>query len=214
MTSDINDMIMREANKYRGTWEWAGNEHNPKVLAMYADAGHPEIRKDEVPWCAAYVGAVLARLGLQNTGSLLARSYLEWGVKVPTLGDSIPGDIVVFKRGNSSWQGHVGFLVGMQGDWVHVLGGNQNNQVNVSKYPKSKLLGIRRVKKPKQSAAQSTTLQATGAGAAGAAATGISAIGSLDGNAQLIAIAGTVVVALALIWIFRERIKKFRAGVR
>ena len=40
----------------------AGREHgdNPDVLAFYRDAGHPEIAHDTVPWCAAFVGGILA----------------------------------------------------------------------------------------------------------------------------------------------------------
>ena len=42
-----------------GTVEWAkGN--NPKVLAYFKDAGHPEVSTDETAWCAAFVGAMLA----------------------------------------------------------------------------------------------------------------------------------------------------------
>lgn len=210
----INDMIMAEANLYRGTWEWKGADHNPKVLAMYADAGHPEIRNDEVPWCAAFVGSVLARVGLQNTGSLLAKSYLNWGVPVKRLEDANPGDIIILHRGTKSWQGHVGFLVGLDENNVHILGGNQGNQVNVSKYSRNKLAGIRRAKKPKQSATQSTTIGATVVGGTSTAVAGLNGVGGLDGNAQMVVVIATVVALLAFIWIFRERIKKFVAGVR
>ena len=55
-----------------------------------------------------------------------------------------PGDVVVFKRGNSSWQGHVAFFVKDKGALIEVLGGNQSNAVNVKGYQASKLLGIRR----------------------------------------------------------------------
>ena len=51
---------------------------------------------DESPWCAAFVGAVLAECGLAGTGSLTARSYLKWGV---------PGDIAVLWRGaRDGWE--------------------------------------------------------------------------------------------------------------
>lgn len=210
----MNDMILAEARKLEGTYEWAGKDHNPVVLAMYADAGHPEIRQDEVPWCAAYVGSVLAKLGIQNTGSLLAKSYLKWGEKVASLGAAQPGDVVVFNRGAQSWQGHVAFLIGFRGDQVAVLGGNQNNQVNVSYYSKSKIAGIRRVKLPKSSVAQSTTVGASVTGAVGTVAAGVTAIGSLDGTAQTVAVIGGLLALVAFAWIFKERIKKFAEGVR
>ena len=219
MTSTINDMILAEARKFVGTWEWAGSDHNPKVLAMYADAGHPEIRNDEVPWCAAYVGAVLAKLGVNNAGSLLAKSYLNWGVKVDGLANAQPGDVVVLHRGTKAWQGHVAFLVSYDEFRVKLLGGNQNDQVNVTQYSLSRngtdsIAGIRRVKQPKSSAAKSTTLGAAAGGAATAATSGIAAVGALDGTAQIVAVVGLLVVLAAFAWIFRERLKSFAGGVR
>ena len=123
-----------------GVKERKGKAHNPVVLAYYDEAGHPHIDNDEVPWCAAFVGAMLKRAGLKGTGALTARSYLTWGkpLKHPK-----EGAIMVFKRGNSSWQGHVAFYVKEDATHYHVLGGNQRNAVNISRYPKKDLLGIR-----------------------------------------------------------------------
>lgn len=210
---EINKLILQEAYKLEGTWEWAGDDHNPVVVKMYAESGHPEIKRDEVPWCAAFVGAVLARVGKQNTGSLLAKSYLNWGEKV-SYKNAMPGDIVVLHRGNASWQGHVGFLVKKDRDYVHILGGNQNNQVNVTKYPVKRLAGVRRVKYDRKSEAQSKTLQATAAGATGTVTAGATAISHFDGTAQLVTIIALAVVAVALLVVFRERIQKWAAGDR
>jgi uncharacterized protein (TIGR02594 family) len=86
---------------------------------------------------------MLARAGQKGTGSLAARSYLNWGKPVDRK-DARPGDIVVFKRGNSSWQGHVAFFVKDGGSTITVLGGNQADAVNRRAYPAASLLGIRR----------------------------------------------------------------------
>ena len=80
--SDLNKTIMQHAQKQVGIWEWAGSENNPLVLAMFTEAGHSDIKQDAVPWCAAFVGSVLLRAGTKGTGSLLARSYLDWGQKI------------------------------------------------------------------------------------------------------------------------------------
>lgn len=130
------------AQKEIGTVEWAQGA-NPKVVAYYRDAGHPTIVDDGVAWCAAFVGAMLKRAGQKGTGLLTARSYLNWGKPVE-LADARPGDIVVFTRGNSSWQGHVAFFVKRDGAFISVLGGNQRDSVNISRYPASSLLGVRR----------------------------------------------------------------------
>lgn len=124
-----------------GTAEVSGREHNAKIVAYFSDAGHSEVRNDETAWCAGFVGAMLKRAGMPNTGSLAARSYLKYGVPVT---EPEPGDIAVFSRGNSTWEGHVAFYIGETDTAVKVLGGNQSNKVSVASYPKSKLLGYRR----------------------------------------------------------------------
>jgi uncharacterized protein (TIGR02594 family) len=131
------------ARKELGVAEIVGSKHNPVVLAYFRDAKHSEIKDDETSWCAAFVGAMLERSGIVSTRSLLARSYLEWGVKVTT---PKPGDIVVFKRGTSSWQGHVAFYLYEKDGKIFHLGGNQSNKVSITSTTKSKLLGYRRPK--------------------------------------------------------------------
>lgn len=135
-----------------GTVEWKDG-NNPKVVAYFRDAGHPQVKDDETAWCAAFVGAMLHRAGLPKTGKLTARSYLDWGVKVDRA-MAKPGDIVILKRGTSSWQGHVGFFVRDNGSTITILGGNQNNAVNRRAYKVGggQLLGIRRLKAESQPA--------------------------------------------------------------
>ena len=136
---DVLDLAIQEV----GVYEWAEG-HNPIVLNYFRDSGHPEIVNDETAWCAAFVGAMLERCDYTPTGSLLARSYMKWGEGIP-LKDARPGDIAVFQRGTSSWQGHVGFFVDMRDDgYIMLLGGNQSDQVNVQHRSTNKLLGIRR----------------------------------------------------------------------
>lgn len=67
---------------------------------------------------------------------------------------------------------------------------------------------------PRDSAAKSSTIQAAAGQAAagiGAAASGIAA---LDGTAQTIAIVGGLVVVALAVWIMRERLRHWAAGVR
>ena len=125
-----------------GTVEWA-NGNNPKVVAYFKDSGNPGVMDDETAWCAAFVGAMLKRAGIKGTGKLNARSYLDWGTPVARK-NALPGDVVIFKRGSSSWQGHVAFFVKDRGALIDVLGGNQSNAVNVKGYQAAALLGIRR----------------------------------------------------------------------
>lgn len=99
-----------------------------------------------VAWCAAYVDYVLETFhNVQGTGSLLAKSYLSWGIPIsePDL-----WDVVVFERNGPGWEGHVGFYVGetiINGRvYYWILGGNQNDSVTIELYPRSEVLGIRR----------------------------------------------------------------------
>ena len=132
------------AKTYIGTTEGSGPQNNPVIVQMYATVGQDWVEHDSVAWCAAFVGHCLERAGLRSTRKLNARSYLDWGVPVD-LADAREGDIVVFSRGNpNGWQGHVGFYSGVTGNSIEVLGGNQADAVNVRRYSKSRLLGVRR----------------------------------------------------------------------
>ena len=131
------------ARSYIGTTEGPGPADNPVIMEMYASVGHDWVEHDSVAWCAAFVGHCLERAGIRSTRKLTARSYLDWGVPVDVV-DAQQGDIGVIPRGSSSWQGHVFFIDRIEGQWVWGLGGNQDNAVNVKRYPVSKLLGVRR----------------------------------------------------------------------
>lgn len=141
-----------------GLKEIPGKKHNPQVLQLYKTVGRPDVKNDETAWCAAFVGHCLVKGGYQHTPvkvSLLARSYEGYGStvykkatkkrkKVGDISAALPGDICIFPRGNSTWQGHVAFFVRETPKSVYVLGGNQNNEVNIKRYSKSKLITIRR----------------------------------------------------------------------
>ncbi|CAA2140441.1 TIGR02594 family protein [Hyphomicrobium sp. ghe19] len=94
------------------------------------------------PWCAAFVNGVLGASGVDGTGKLNARSFLNFGM--PTDRPK-PGDIVVMSRGDpNGWEGHVGFFQGFDRNGkVMVLGGNQSNRVSVASFDPGKVLGFR-----------------------------------------------------------------------
>ena len=131
------------ARSYIGLSEGPGPADNPVIMEMYASVGHDWVEHDSVAWCAAFVGHCLERAGIRSTRKLTARSYLDWGVPIE-VEDAQQGDIGIIPRGSSSWQGHVFFIDRIEGPWVWGLGGNQDDAVNVKRYPVSKLLGVRR----------------------------------------------------------------------
>ena len=123
-----------------GVVEGVGKSNNPKVVRFFADAGFAGVKDDAVAWCAASVGAWLARAGRKPSGSLAARSYEAWGVG---LAEPRLGCIGVKRRGSSSWQGHVGIVVGASRDKVFMVGGNQGDAVTVAAFPRSEFTGFR-----------------------------------------------------------------------
>lgn len=121
-----------EAKKYHGKHESRDNTVL-KLLLGFDPA--------TTAWCAGFVNAIEKKCGRKGTGKLNARSYLTYGstVTTPKL-----GDIVVFKRGNSSWEGHVSYFVSKDKEGILVLGGNQSNKVCYKYYPEESLLAYRR----------------------------------------------------------------------
>lgn len=122
--------VMRER---LGTKEVAGKKHNPAIVSMFADVGHPEVTDDETAWCAAATGSALKACNLPippKNVNLMARSYCTYGVKTAPK----PGAIAIWPRGNSAWQGHVNIVESVTDDGkVICIGGNQSNAVTRTK---------------------------------------------------------------------------------
>jgi uncharacterized protein (TIGR02594 family) len=128
---------MKIAKGYLGTKEVPGSIDNPTIVEMFRLAGHGWVKDDETAWCAAFVGACLARAGIPHTKSLAARSYETYGSKL-SITAPIYGCIGVKRRaGGAAWQGHVGFVVAASYDKIALLGGNQSNMVNISEFRRS-----------------------------------------------------------------------------
>lgn len=125
-----------------GVREISGKEDNPEVLKYFNEIGFDGKKlKDETAWCAAFANWCLKNTGHTGTGKLNARSFLKVGSETTT---PVYGDIVVFWRESpKSWKGHVAFFIRETKNWVYVLGGNQNNQVNIKAYRKNRVLQYR-----------------------------------------------------------------------
>ena len=123
-----------------GQQEIQGSDDNDRIVD-YFDSVSYRATDDETPWCAAFANWVLMEAGIARTESAAALSFAKWGVatKKPKY-----GDIVVFDHGKG--RGHVGFFMGSSGKTVSVLGGNQNNEVNVTKFQASSVAHYRTCK--------------------------------------------------------------------
>lgn len=117
-----------------GIEEIKGKDHNPAILQMWIDSGHPEIQTDEEFWCsAAMCSAALASAMPMPPVNInpMARSWLTWGVTVAHK-DVARGDVVVWPRGKpGSSSGHVNCVAEVRkiGSIVQVrcVGGNQSH---------------------------------------------------------------------------------------
>lgn len=121
-----------------GTAEIAGDRDNPRIVE-YHQATTLKATDDETPWCAAFVGWCLGQGAVKPTGSALARSYLPWGQSCAER----YGAVAVLSRGTKPLQGHVGFLVDATPTAVWLLAGNQGNAVSLSRFERTRLLGLR-----------------------------------------------------------------------
>lgn len=131
------------ALKEYGVWEWIGSAANPAVLKYFKETGFEWVHDDETAWCAAFVNWCLKKAGRQYTNSLRARSFLDYGNSAmdPKLGDIV----VLWRIYPSSPYGHVGFFISRDENYIYILGGNQGNQVNITKYPRTQLLDYREI---------------------------------------------------------------------
>ena len=141
-TSDAQNLeVVKTAIPYIGHSE----SHHRKELKDLLD-----VDPVHTQWCAAFVNSVLEVNNIPGSESvsehpLMARSFLRWGEKVS---EPKRGDIIVFPRGNSDWQGHVGFYISTYSvtgiEYYVILGGNQDDKVSYELYPSARALSIRR----------------------------------------------------------------------
>lgn len=120
---------------------------NPRILAYYKEAGRPDITRDEVPWCAAFMAYALDEAGVDLSPipvseRLLARSYRKIGTQLPD-GELRVGAVCVLSRGADPRLGHVGFIVGWTDTHVELLGGNQDDSVSRAWFKRSSIVGVR-----------------------------------------------------------------------
>lgn len=127
-----------EARRFMGQREVKGPAHNAVIVDWWKTIKRGGIKDDETPWCAAFAGAMLERVGVRSTRFESAKSYLDWGVP---LSAPAVGCIVVFSRDGG---GHVGFVVGKDAKGgLLVLGGNQGDEVNVRTFARDRVVGYR-----------------------------------------------------------------------
>lgn len=110
-----------------------------------APAGKPIVAgygDDDIPWCGLFAAIICYRrkqdIGEVVKDPLWARNWAKYGKVSPI---ASLGDVLVFVRNGG---GHVGFYIGEDKAYYHVLGGNQSNMVCFTRILKSRCVAVRR----------------------------------------------------------------------
>lgn len=127
------------ASKLIGVKEVPGPRHN-SVITGWLESLRAWWRDDETPWCGVFVAYCIKEAGLPYPKLYMrAKAWSDYGSLLRP--DRLaPGAILVFDRAKG---GHVGFYVGEDAGHYFVLGGNQNNEVNIMKLGKTRLVASR-----------------------------------------------------------------------
>lgn len=142
---NIDHPLIQKAIQFYGIKDIPGNSDNATIVKFFKETGHDDIASDEFSWCSVFISYCAKELDLSYPRLATARSWLKLGRKTTR---PKPGDIVVFWRETkNSWKGHVGIFLGFTPDKKEVitLGGNQDDAVVIKPYPKSQVLGYRKV---------------------------------------------------------------------
>lgn len=127
MDEGLRKMGLHERRDHRRLWDWLRSDS--------VSVGDPA----KIPWCGDFVETCIA-LTLPDevlpTNPYLAANWAKWGQECSPQ----YGAVMSFWRGSpTSWKGHVAFYVAEDDEAYHVLGGNQQNSINVTRIAKKRL---------------------------------------------------------------------------
>lgn len=133
-SADLGAPWIATAEREIGQKEVVGSKANPRIMEYHKASKH--WAKDDSgkldAWCGSFVAWVMSQHGYAPPRD--AYRALEWAKFGTSLKAPVYGAICVKSR---SGGGHVAFAVGQSRDGkdYYVLGGNQNDEVNIKKYP-------------------------------------------------------------------------------
>lgn len=126
------------AKTYIGTREHKGPGSNQKILDMRKELG-VGLSDDDVPWCGTFVGYCLHKSG-RDIPSVPERALAYSQMGMVKLTRPAYGSVAVMSRQGG---GHVGFVVGKnKAGRIMILGGNQNDEVNIKPFAQERILGF------------------------------------------------------------------------
>lgn len=133
------------AISFIGVKEFDGKPNNPKIIEWGLELGLNDIYKeDSTAWCGLFFAIVCKRAKRELPQFKDPYDYLR-ALKYVGIWQNTPrpavGDVLVFQRPSG---GHIGFYVAESKTTYYVLGGNQNNSVNITEILKSRCVATRR----------------------------------------------------------------------
>ena len=131
LETDYNESAwMTIAKGEIGVKEKPESSDHSRILE-YHQATELGARNDETPWCSSFVCWCMQKAGLSHPYSAWAYDWKTWS-GIRKLDRPQYGCIVVFGKSTGGKDGHVGFFVSKNGDYIRTLGGNQSDAVNES----------------------------------------------------------------------------------
>jgi uncharacterized protein (TIGR02594 family) len=137
------DSCLAEAKQ--GKWKETGS--NQLIITCYNSVGF-NLKDDKTPWCAAFAGNILKRVGLPALKTLSSLAYGTYGTDVPIADPSKfrLNDIVILTRNGG---GHIGFFRGYNPSTGSLLiaGGNQSDSLTEVGFKKSPSMPLSKVRR-------------------------------------------------------------------
>jgi len=140
----MSEAIYNHALKDLGLKETPGSKSTPRIKqAIKLSASWLNEDDSKTAWC----GCIRGLWGLETgTGvpkeHYRAAEWSKWGIEVPLAPHHWKkGDTIIMRRSGGN---HVTLLEKVQGKFIYCLGGNQSNEVNISKYSISDVWSVRR----------------------------------------------------------------------
>ena len=149
--------IVLEAMKVYGTYEYAGEADNPVIVGWaneLADKlGLEEFRDyhDSMPWCSLGLAWIVYKAGYplpRHPG--WSQAWVKWGTGVEGEAPGEIGDIAVFVRDDPNHHlphgsiGHAAVVIRSDPEWLHCIGCNQSDAVNIAKLSRANCVAVRR----------------------------------------------------------------------
>lgn len=134
---------LTEMKRLSGTLETPGPQNNPMIIGWAKAIGGwtgKFYTKDSIPWCGLTIAHVIGVTLPNEPLPANVLGALQWNKFGVEMKEPTTGAIMTFKRDGG---GHVGLYDSEDDKNYYIWGGNQSDQVNLTKLPKSRLVTFR-----------------------------------------------------------------------